>query len=58
LHALLLAEHGVWAHLSNLNSWVSAQSLPMLETNEDFHAHSCGEYAWSNCRQGLVLQMA
>ena len=46
------AECGVYAHRAHLTRWVSAQTLPSLENNEDIHTHACGEYVLEQLQHG------
>ena len=46
-------ECGVYAHRAHLTKWVSSQTLPSLENNEDIHTHACGEYVLEQLQQGV-----
>jgi len=45
-------ECGVYANRAHLARWVSAQTLPSLENNEDIHAHACGEHVLDQLQKG------
>ena len=45
-------ECGIYADRANLTRWVSAQTLPSLENNEDIHTHACGEYVLEKLQSG------
>ena len=48
------AETGVYADAAHLVEWLKypEQALPVLDTNEDIHAHPCGEYVLQELQRG------
>ena len=47
------AETGVFAHQSNLRTWLEAHKLPVFKNDEDVHTHECGEYVLQELQAGV-----
>ena len=45
-------ECGIYADRAQLTRWISAQTLPSRENNEDIHTHACGEYVLEQLQSG------